>query len=93
MDKVFDLIFSMFGQVVNWLKIVPVWNNVSLYDFSLAILLLTIVSVALVNVVHVGSINSVNDTLKAERQAQKLEENRRYNLMSKTEKRNYLNRN
>ena len=104
MDSVFNVIFRMFSVVIDALKTIPVWNNVSLFDFSIAILIMSIVIVAFVNVVPVGSTNYVNDTLKAEREAdrqaqrevaraERLEENRRYNLMSKTEKRNYLNRN
>ena len=84
MDSVFNLIFDMFGQVINWLKLIPVWNNVSLFDFSIVILIMSIVIVAFVNIVPVGSTNYVNDTLKAERQAQERMQNELY-------KNSYLN--
>lgn len=71
MDSVFNLIFGMFSQTIDWLKLVPVWNNISLYDFSIVILIMSIVIVALVNVVPVGSTNYVNDTLKKERALQR----------------------
>jgi|GEM_PF-6292454 len=58
MDSVFDLIFDFFGQVISWLKLIPVWDNVSLYDFSIAILIMSIVIAAFVNVVGVGSTDS-----------------------------------
>lgn len=101
MNEIFNLLFSMFGSVIGWLKEIPVWNNVSLYDFSIGILIMTIVIAAFVPIVSVGSTNYVNETLKAEkvqherevRQAEndaRVYENRRYQLMSKKEKKEFL---
>ena len=37
MSGVFDLIFVMFGNVVSLMKEIPLSDNVSLYDFSIAV--------------------------------------------------------
>lgn len=55
MTEVFNVIFDMFGSVIGWLKQIPITQNVSMFDFSLAILVLTIVAVAFVPLVNVGS--------------------------------------
>ncbi len=55
MTDVFNVIFDMFGTVIGLLKQIPITQNVSLYDFSVAILILTIASVAFVSVVAVGN--------------------------------------
>ncbi len=55
MADVFDLIFSLFSNIVEWLKSVPLSDNVSLFDFSIAITIFTIVIVAFVPVVSIGS--------------------------------------
>lgn len=98
MNEIFDLLFSMFGSVIGWLKEIPVWNNVSLYDFSIGILIMSIVIVAFVPIVSVGSTNYVNETLNAERIAQRKSEqeeskieSREYGLLSRSQKRVYLN--
>lgn len=62
MDSVFNVIFRMFAVVIDALKTIPVWNNVSLFDFSIAILIMSIVIVAFVNIVPVGATTS--DTVK-----------------------------
>lgn len=55
MTEVFNVIFDMFGTVIGLLKQIPITQNVSLFDFSVAILILTIASVAFVSVVAVGN--------------------------------------
>lgn len=105
MNEVFDLIFTMFGNVVEWLKQIPISDSVSLFDFSIAILIMTIVVVAFVPVVSVGSTNYVNETLKAERAQQEREqrelqyerdrldsqiESRKYGLKSRNQKIAYI---
>lgn len=55
MTDVFNVIFDIFGTVIDLLKRIPITQNVSLYDFSIAILILTIASVAFVSVVAVGN--------------------------------------
>lgn len=57
MNEIFNLIFSIFGQVIVWLKQIPVWENVSLFDFSVALIILTIVLCAFVPVVAIGGSN------------------------------------
>lgn len=64
MDEVFILIFDMFGYVISWLKMIPVTDNVSLFDFSIGILVLTIVSVSLVNVVKIGGSRNISDSVR-----------------------------
>lgn len=58
MADVFDLIFNMFGQVVKWLDSIPVFDNVTMFDFSIAVLIMSIVIVAFVPVVSVGATSS-----------------------------------
>ncbi len=53
MDSVFDLIFNLFNSVIGWLKEIPVSDDLSLFDFSIAILIMSIVAVAFVSVVQV----------------------------------------
>lgn len=60
MTDVFNIIFDMFGNVIGWLKQIPITQNVSLFDFSIAILILTITATAFVSVVRVGSTGSVS---------------------------------
>lgn len=59
MSKVFDLIFNIFGSVVGFMQRIPLSDNVSLYDFSVAVLILSFVVVAFVPRVMVGSTSSV----------------------------------
>lgn len=66
MSSVFDLIFDIFESVVGFLKDIPLTSSISLYDFSLAILILSITAVALIPVVRVGSF-TVNENVKAYR--------------------------
>lgn len=101
MNEVFELIFDMFGNVIGWLKAIPITENVSLFDFSVAILVMSIVIVAFVPIVSVGSTNYVNETLKAERaqqerelaeqrQAQRELSSREYGLLSRRGKESVL---
>ena len=71
MTEVFNIIFTLFENVISWLKQIPLTQNVSLFDFSIAILILSIVVVAFIPLVSVGSTNYVNDTLRSERAAQR----------------------
>lgn len=70
MSSVFNLLFDLFESVIGFLKEIPLTQNVSLFDFSIAILIMSIIVVAFVPLVQVGSTNYVNDTLKAERAEQ-----------------------
>ncbi len=63
MTDVFNIIFDMFGSVIGWLKQIPITTNVSLFDFSLAILILTIVAVAFVPLVKVGMTSPTVDSV------------------------------
>lgn len=47
MSDVFDLIFSLFENVLTWLDKIPVWDGVSLKDFSFAAFIFGIISSAL----------------------------------------------
>lgn len=71
MSGVFDLIFNMFGQVVAFMKEIPLSDNVSLYDFSLAIFIMTITIVAFVPLVRTGSSNNVNNTIRERNRAER----------------------
>lgn len=71
MDSVFDLIFNMFGQVVVFMKEIPLSDNVSLYDFSLALFIMTITIVAFVPLVRTGSSNNVNNTIRERNRAER----------------------
>lgn len=62
MTEVFNVIFDMFGNVIGWLKAIPITENVSMFDFSLAILILTIVAVAFVPLVRVGMTSPAVDS-------------------------------
>lgn len=62
MTEVFNVIFDMFGSVIGWLKQIPITQNVSMFDFSLAILILTIVAVAFVPLVRVGMTSPTVDS-------------------------------
>ena len=66
MTSVFNLLFELFESVIGFLKEIPLTQNVSLFDFSLAILIMSIVVVAFVPVVTVGSTNTTNDILRAD---------------------------
>ena len=71
MNSVFDLIFNMFGQVVVFMKRIPLSDNVSLYDFSLALFIMTITIVAFVPLVRTGSSNNVNNTIRERNRAER----------------------
>lgn len=101
MTFVFNLLFDLFESVIGFMKEIPLTQNVSLFDFSIAILIMSIIVVAFVPIVQVGSTNYVNETLKAEkiqhekevRQADnenRVYENRRYQLMTKKQKQEFL---
>lgn len=60
MTNVFNIIFDLFGTVIGLLKRIPITQNVSLFDFSIAILILTIASLAFVSVVRVGNTGNVS---------------------------------
>ena len=64
MSDVFDLIFNMFGQVVSFMKEIPLSDNVSLYDFSISVFIMTVTIVAFVPLVRTGSSNNVNNTIR-----------------------------
>lgn len=101
MTSVFNLLFDLFESVIGFMKEIPLTQNVSLFDFSIAILIMSIIVVAFVPIVQVGSTNYVNETLKAERVQHEKEvrqadnenrvyENRRYQLMTKKQKQEFL---
>lgn len=101
MTSVFNLLFDLFESVIGFMKEIPLTQNVSLFDFSIAILIMSIIIVAFVPIVQVGSTNYVNETLKAERIQHEKEvrqadnenrvyENRRYQLMTKKQKQEFL---
>lgn len=82
MVDVFNIIFQLFNMTITSFKKIPLTENVSLYDFSIAILILSIVVVAFVPIVKVGSTDYVNDTLRSERAQQaeiQREEERQFN--------------
>lgn len=64
MTDVFNIIFDMFGTVIRLLKRIPITQNVSLFDFSIAILILTISALAFVSVVRVGNTGNVSSAQK-----------------------------
>ncbi len=70
MDSVFDLIFNMFNSVIGWLKEIPVSNDLSLFDFSIAILIMSITALAFVSVVRIG-FGSNSDTVDIMKKARK----------------------
>lgn len=61
MQQVFDLIFYIFENVFVWLKSIPVFTNyitnttVSLFDFSIGIIVMSLVIVAFVPLVKTGA--------------------------------------
>lgn len=57
MSDVFNLIFNLFGQVISFMRQIPLSNNVSLFDFSIAIFIMTVTIVAFVPLVRSGSSN------------------------------------
>ena len=67
MTSVFNLLFDLFESVIGFMKKIPLTQNVSLFDFSIAILIMSIIIVAFVPIVQVGSTNYVNETLENER--------------------------
>lgn len=58
MSEVYDLLFDLFDWVVNALRSVPVTDNVSLFDFSFALLIIGIVLTGLVVAVKSASVHS-----------------------------------
>lgn len=64
MADVYNLIFVAFESVINTMKRIPVFDNVSLYDFSIGIIIFSVVFVGILSVVRVGSTNSI---LRSER--------------------------
>lgn len=55
MTQVFDLIFNLFDWVVVSLKSIPLTDNVSMFDFSLSLFIMSIVLTAVVVTVKVGA--------------------------------------
>lgn len=62
MSDVYDIFFLLFNTVVSSMKKIPIANGVSVYDFSLALIILSIVAIAIIPVVKIGSMseNSFN---------------------------------
>ena len=87
MTSVFNLLFNLFESVIGFMKEIPLTQNVSLFDFSIAILIMSIIVVAFVPIVQVGSTNYVNETLKSER-AQHNEEVRQADRDARENERN-----
>lgn len=71
MNGVFDLVFSMLGSVISFMKEIPLSDNVSLYDFSLALFIMTITIVAFVPLVRTGSSNNINNTIREKNRAER----------------------
>ena len=57
MSDVFNLIFNLFGNIVSFLKRIPLSSGVSLYDFSIGIFVMSVTIVAFVPIVRSGSSN------------------------------------
>ncbi len=55
MADVFNLVFMAFETVINTMKKIPVWDDVSLYDFSIGIIIFTVVFVGILSVVNIGA--------------------------------------
>lgn len=62
MSDVYDIFFSLFSTVVSSMKKIPIADGVSMYDFSLALIILSIVALAVIPIVKIGSMseNSFN---------------------------------
>lgn len=71
MSDVFDLIFSMFSSFISFMKEIPLSDNVSLFDFSLALFIMTITIVAFVPLVRTGSSNNVNNSIRDRNRAER----------------------
>lgn len=56
MADVFDVILYLFEFFIASLKSIPISDNISLFDFSVVILILLIISSAFVSTVSVGSV-------------------------------------
>lgn len=54
MSSIFDLIFDLFGWVVTSLRSIPLTENVSLFDFSFALIIMSITITAVVVTAKVG---------------------------------------
>ena len=57
---------------------IPVTDNVSLFDFSLGMIIITIISVAFVNVVKIGGVGSVVNYQNERERISRRDENRAY---------------
>lgn len=67
MSDVFNLIFNIFGKVISFLKEIPLSDNVSLFDFSIALFIMTVTIVAFVPLVRTGSSNVSGRSRRSER--------------------------
>lgn len=101
MVDVYNIIFQLFNMTITSLKKIPITQNVSLYDFSIAVLILTIVAVAFIPLVKVGSTDYVNESLRSERierdniqrENDRLDsqiESRKYALLNRSQKKQYI---
>lgn len=62
MSDVYEIFFSLFNTVVSSMKKIPIADGVSMYDFSLALIILSVVALAVIPIVKIGSMseNSFN---------------------------------
>ena len=67
MTSVFDLIFDLFQVVIHFLKQIPITQNVSLFDFSVALLIMTLTVVAFVPAIRVGPTNTTFDIIRSDK--------------------------
>lgn len=67
MSDVFNLIFNIFGKVISFLKEIPLSDNVSLFDFSVALFVMSVTIVAFVPLVRTGSSNVSGRSRRSER--------------------------
>ncbi|MBQ3524542.1 MAG: hypothetical protein IJA43_08840 [Clostridia bacterium] len=68
MSNIFDLIFSLFEWVISSLRSIPLSDNVSLFDFSFALLIMGITLSAVVITAKSSALNSQSARYRENRQ-------------------------
>lgn len=72
MSEIFDMIFDLFGWVVESLRSIPLTENVSLFDFSFALIIMSITITAVVVTAKSSSLNSQSAKYREDRKSKKV---------------------
>lgn len=76
MSQLYDIILSIFAVFVQNLKAIPVTDNLSLFDFCIAMIVMSTVIFGLIPIVSKVGIDNAADTVKRERAEAEYEKRR-----------------